>query len=87
MKWRKARRHFYLHVKDGGNVFQDEEGTDLASLEAARQLALQTARELLCHAIKAAKPTAPEALVIADESGQTLEVVPLLAVLPDSLRR
>jgi hypothetical protein len=52
--------HFYFHVKVGANLFQDEEGTELPGVEAARQLALQTARELLCNAIKARKASVPE---------------------------
>ena len=57
--------HFYFHVKDGANLIQDEEGIELPSVEAARRLALKTARELLCNAVKAEKPTVPEAVVIA----------------------
>ena len=78
--------HFYFHVKDGANLIQDEEGIELPSVEAARRLALKTARELLCNAVKAEKPTVPEAVVIADEIGQPVEVVPIAAVLPEPLR-
>ena len=66
---------FYLHIKNGDEEFPDEEGIDLPSIDAARREALQSARELLCNAIKTGKPTLPEALVIADENGP-LEVVP-----------
>jgi hypothetical protein len=78
--------HFYFHVKVGANLFQDEEGTELPGVEAARQLALQTARELLCNAIKARKASVPEVVVIADEIGHPVEVVPVVAVLPEPLR-
>jgi hypothetical protein len=78
---------FYLHIKAGTEVFQDEEGAELPSVDAARNEAVKTARELLCLAIRAGKATIPEAVVIADETGEPLEVVPLAAVLPEPLRR
>jgi hypothetical protein len=78
---------FYLHIKAGGDLHCDEEGIELPSVDAARREALQTARELLADAIKAGKPTVPDALVIADKDGRTLEVVPLTSVLPESLKK
>ena len=75
---------FYLHIKAG---HYDAEGVELPSLDAARKEALLSAREMLAGAIKAGKSTVPEALVIADEDGQTLEVVPLASVLPKPLRK
>lgn len=77
---------FYLHIKAGGDVHYDEEGIELPSIDAARKEALLSAREILAGAIKAGEPTVPEALVIADENGETLEVVPLASVLPEPLR-
>jgi hypothetical protein len=59
----------------------------LPSLDAARQEARQAARELLAEAIKAGKAKVPEAVVIADEDGRTLEVLSLASVLPPSLSR
>ena len=47
--------------------------------------ALQSARELLSDAIEARRPKVPEELVIADEDGRALEVVPIATVLPTSL--
>jgi hypothetical protein len=41
----------------------------------------------LANAIKAGKPTVPEALVSADEDGRTLEVMPLASVLPEPLKK
>ena len=79
--------HFYFHVKDGGDLIQDEEGIELPSVEAAKRLALQTARELLCQAVKAGKATVPEAVVIADDAGRQLDILPLAAVLPEPLKR
>ncbi len=78
---------FYLHIKDGDEIFPDEEGIELPNIESARKEALQAAREMLSEAIRGGKPKVAEAFVIADKAGRTLEVVPLAAVLPEPFRK
>jgi Domain of unknown function (DUF6894) len=39
--------HYYLHIRDGTELVEDPDGTDLPDLEAARQEALEGAREML----------------------------------------
>ena len=78
---------FHVLIKEGGELFNDEDGIEFPSVDAARREALQSARELLANAINAGKPTVPEALVIADEDGRALEVVPLASVLPKTLKK
>jgi hypothetical protein len=82
---RRQIGRFYFHLQDGDRVLQDPEGTDLPDVEAARQEAILAARELLIDAIKAGMKKVPKALLIADEEGRTLDVLPLASVLPDSL--
>ena len=65
----------------------DEEGIELPSVEAAKHEAVQCARELLANAIRAGQPTVPSALILADECGDTLEVVSLASLIPEPLRR
>ena len=77
---------FYFHAQEGDQLHKDQHGTDLPDLSAARQEAILAAREVLCHAIKAGQPKVPEAFVIADEAGRMVDVLPLAAVLPDSLK-
>ncbi len=77
---------FYFHIQDGGQLLQDPEGTDLPDVDAARQEAILAAREILIGAIKMGKTLVPKAVVIADEEGRTLDVLPLASVLPESLR-
>ena len=64
----------------------DEEGADLRDALEARRLAIITARELLADAIRHGKNKVPEAVVIADEHGRTIDTVPFAAVLPEPLR-
>jgi hypothetical protein len=79
-------RKFFIHVKAGDEVFPDEEGIHLPSVDAAKQEALKCARELLANAIRAARATVPDAVKIADEGGQTLDLVPVASILPEPLK-
>jgi hypothetical protein len=56
------------------------------SIDAAKEEALRCARELLANAIRGARAKVPDAVIIADEAGRTLEVIPVAAVLPDRLK-
>jgi hypothetical protein len=78
--------HFYFHLRDGGELIRDPEGVDLRDAAEAKRMALLSARELLADAVKGGKSRIPEALVIADEVGQTLHVLPLADVLPKPLK-
>ena len=78
---------FYFHVNAGDELIPDDEGDDLPTIEAARRQAFVSARELLAGAIKGGKVEFPEAVVIADEAGHILEIVPLVAVLPEQFKR
>jgi hypothetical protein len=41
----------------------------------------------LADAIKAGRPKVPEALMIADEAGRTVEILPFSAALPELLKK
>jgi hypothetical protein len=76
---------FFFHLKSDGELITDDDGIDLPGLSEATREALQRARELLAEAIKTGNPTLPVALVVADETGQTLLDLPLVEVLPEPL--
>jgi hypothetical protein len=78
---------FYLRLKTGNEIIPDDEGSELPDVAAATSEALQAARELLAEAIKAGRAKVPDAILIADEAGRMIEVLPLTAVLPDSLKK
>jgi hypothetical protein len=77
---------FYFHFQEGGRTVADEEGSEFPDLAAARDEAIRTARDLLSQAIRFGTAEVPDALVIADRAGQTLDTVPLLSVLPKPFR-
>jgi hypothetical protein len=72
---------YYFHIKDGTDLIKDQEGTELATPDAARVQALRSARELWADAIKSGKPLGADAVVIADEQGGTT-FVPMNDALP-----
>jgi hypothetical protein len=78
---------FYFHLKEGNELIPDEDGIELPDVAAATREALLTARELLADAIKAGRPKVPEALMIADEAGRTVEILPFSAALPELLKK
>jgi hypothetical protein len=59
---------------------------ELPHLSAALREAELAAREVLAEAIKARKPKVPEAVVITDDSGREVYSLPIVAVLPESLK-
>jgi hypothetical protein len=77
---------YCFHVRYADDMLPDDEGTDLPDLDAARELALASARDLLGDAIKAGKGVLPESIVVADADGQELMSVPLEHALPNRFR-
>jgi hypothetical protein len=78
---------FYFHVREMDQLVADDEGIELPDKKAAVREAQQGARELLAEAIKMDKDRVPEAFVIADEQGREIATLPLVAVLPKSLKK
>jgi hypothetical protein len=77
----RTMTRYYFDLKDGADLIQDLEGSDLASAEDARSRALKSARELWADAIKPGRPLGADAVVIADEHGG-LTFVPMAEALP-----
>jgi hypothetical protein len=78
---------FYLHIREGDTLHVDDEGIELAGVDAAKEEALLSARQLLSDAIRHGRPSVPEAIIIADESGREVEVLPIAAALPEPLKQ
>ncbi len=63
---------FYFHIVDGRGLVPDEEGSELANLDAARAEAKQSALELVFKAMRSGI-IEHRSLEIADEEGRILE--------------
>jgi hypothetical protein len=72
---------YFFHIRDGTELIQDPEGSELATMEDARSQALKSAGELWADAIKSGRSLGADAVVIADEHGD-LTFVPMAEALP-----
>jgi hypothetical protein len=77
---------FYFHLRAGDQFIRDDDGQDLADASAAKLEAISCAREIVAGAIRSGHASVPDAFVIADETGQEIDIVPLAMVLPESLK-
>ena len=66
---------FHLHIRVDGHLFEDPEGSELPTLEAARAEALAAAREGFAELIKTGKPVGGRSLEITDDAGRVLATV------------
>lgn len=66
---------FFFNIRDGGQTFCDPEGTELATLDAARHEALMDARWILAEELRTGRVTLERQLEITDEAGQVLATV------------
>jgi hypothetical protein len=81
--WEAMMSRYYMHVRDfRGNLVEDEEGSDLPSLAAARDEAMSAMHEILGATIKNGEDLKFEAVIVADDHGRHVASVPILAALP-----
>jgi hypothetical protein len=74
---------YHLHLREfRGDLIEDNEGSDLSGLTAAREHAVMAMKELLGEAIKHGEEFTVEALIVADEHGSHVASVPIVAALP-----
>jgi len=78
---------FFLHIDDGTQRIEDEEGSDLPDLAAAREEALGAARQLWAAAILAGQDIAARRFVITDGDGNVMDTVDMDEALPEKLAR
>jgi hypothetical protein len=62
--------HIYNH-----DITMDEEGRELPDIEAARELALDSARDLVCDSVHLGHLNLDHRIEVADEGGETLIVL------------
>ena len=66
---------FHFHTRIDGHLFEDPDGSELPTLEAARAEALVAAREGFAELIKTGKAVGGRSLEIADGAGRVLATV------------
>jgi hypothetical protein len=79
--------NYYFHLKYTDRILTDDEGSEFPNLPAAKREAQSAVRDMLVEAIRFRHKRVPDALIVADVSGQTLHTLPLAAVLPQPLKK
>jgi hypothetical protein len=69
-----AVQRFYFHLYDDV-ISMDEEGTELPSLQAARERAIENARALACAEVLEGNLNLKHRIDIADEDGDVVATV------------
>jgi hypothetical protein len=87
VKLEVAMGRFYFQLRNGDKLLPDDDGVDLPDFSAAKREAVLAARELLAEAIRSGRQKVPDAFVIADESGRTLDTILLATLLPAPLKK
>ena len=78
---------YYFHLSTmTEELIKDEEGSDFADLNAAKEEALMAARELIADAVHSGRELTTDAIINEDADGHELDRVRLLADLPRSFR-
>jgi hypothetical protein len=76
---------FFLHIDDGAQRIQDEEGSDLPDRAAACEEALSAARQLWAAAILRQQDIGARRFLIAGDDGNVTDEVKMDDALPQSL--
>lgn len=68
-------RRYYFHVKQGDDMLADEEGDEFPDLDAVRECALLSARQLFGDEIKDGKPFEDQTVIVKDDAGETVMTI------------
>jgi hypothetical protein len=75
LQFHNVDMRFFFNLACGAHVFPDRDGEDLPDLEAAREFACASARELMSTRLRTRDDWTACAYEVADQSGQRLLVV------------
>lgn len=69
-------KRFFFHIRDGATLIEDPEGSVLPNIEAAREEAMQAARQILASKILAGEVVDGQTFEIIDETGAMCATLP-----------
>lgn len=67
---------YFFHIRQGDEVFADDEGEELADLSAVYTEAVESARELTADDVAQGRPPEPRMFEVTDEHGNTILTLP-----------
>jgi hypothetical protein len=74
---------YFFHVKYKAKTIRDVEGMDLDDLDAAREEAMESVRQVRCDRLLFGELIEDESFVVADEQGQTVLTFPFKDAVDD----
>jgi hypothetical protein len=77
---------FFFSYRTGNHLAGDLEGTELPSPSAARDMAFESARELLADAVKGGRRP-PDALIVSTEDGHDIMTISMSELLAEPLKK
>ena len=72
---------YYFHIRNDGMFEEDQEGTELASDDAAQLEAIAGAREVIADRVKQGAAIGFDAFEVVNERGELILTLPLRSVL------
>lgn len=72
---------YYFHIRDGERLSKDPEGADFENLDAAREEAVKSARELLSQRVRNGEEVDGQAFELTAEDGTVIDKVAFRDVL------
>lgn len=73
---------YYFHIRQGGELIEDQDGDDLVSLEEARSEALLSARHVMAERLRRGFPLGTDRFEIHDANGNLLSIVTFEEAIP-----
>ena len=76
---------FFLHIDDGTQQIEDQEGSELPDLDAAREEAIGAARQLWSAAILDGRDIGAGSFLIANDQEEIITSIKMDDALPEGL--
>ena len=67
---------YFFHIKDEAETILDQEGSEFNNLDAVREEATESAREMMSDEVRRGHGPDGRAFVVMDEQGQTVLTFP-----------
>jgi predicted N-acetyltransferase YhbS len=74
---------YYFHIKDEAKTIRNEEGIEFHNLDAVREEATESARQLMSEEVREGHGPDGRVFVVTDEQGKTVLTVPFKDALRD----
>jgi hypothetical protein len=74
---------YFFHIKDEVEIIRDEEGLELRGLDAVREEATESAREMMSEKVRAGHGPDGRAFVVTDEQGHVVLNFPFRDAIRD----